>query len=139
MGDVDALWAAVLAEPTNETPKLVLADYLDGTDDTRSATALRWCVARGKWPRTTRRKALYIWYADPTMYHPGRPDEIARAMLPLAFLVIGQRCERCADLGRRVGGGGVAYRSLPDAIDYLGYILSSLRWWCDPTAAAHAP
>ena len=127
------------AAPAADTPKLVLADYLDEHDDPRTAAALRWCVARRRWPRITARRALFIWYADPTLDHPGRPAEVARAMLPLAFLLVGQRCDRCADFQRRVGGGGVAYRSLPDAIDYLGYVLATLRWLTDPTASEAEP
>ena len=127
MGDADALWSAVLASPSDDLPKLVLADYLEERGEDRDAAALRWCVARGRWPRITRRQAMFIWYADSTLDHPGRPDEVARAMLPLAFLVVGQQCERYADFERRVGGGGVAHRSLRDAIWYLGYILAELR------------
>jgi hypothetical protein len=82
---------------------------------------------------------MFIWYTDPTLNHPGRPDEIAGAMLPLAFFVIGQRCERCSDFERLVGGGGVAYRSLRDAIDYLGYVLATLRWLTEPRAPEAEP
>ncbi len=127
MSDADALWAAILAAPADDLPKLVLADYLDERGQERDAAALRWCVARQRWPRITRRQAMFIWYADPSMDHPGRPDEVARAMLPLTFLLVGQQCERCADFERLVGGGGVAYRTLPDAVGYLGYVLAELR------------
>lgn len=46
-----ALWAAVEAEPDDDSPKLVLADYLDENDDApKLSLALRWCVKRNKWP-----------------------------------------------------------------------------------------
>ena len=128
MSDVDALWLAVLAAPSDELTKLVLADCLEENGAGRDAYALRWCVAHRRWPRITRRDHLYIWYADPTMHHPGRPDEIELAMLPLSFLLVGQQCTRCADFSRLVGGGGVAYHSIQDAIGYLGYVLAEMRW-----------
>src|ERR1700722_4671849 len=127
MGDADALWAAVLADQFDDLPKLVLADFLEDQGQGQDAAALRWGVARHRWPRITRRQAMFIWYADPTLDHPGKPEEVERAMLPLAFLVVGQQCERCADFERLVSGGGVAYRSLRDSVGYLGYVLAELR------------
>lgn len=90
MGHAEVLWADILACPFDDLPKLVLADYLDERadyeqGDTRTSLALRWCLARGRWPRITGRRTMFIWYTDPTIKKPGRPAEVERATLPLVF------------------------------------------------------
>lgn len=45
-----ALWSAITAQPGEDTPKLALADWLDELGSAATAYALRWFVARGKWP-----------------------------------------------------------------------------------------
>ena len=51
MNDARAMWKAIAIHPREDTPKLALADwYEEDAPASRLAYALRWCVARGKWP-----------------------------------------------------------------------------------------
>jgi uncharacterized protein (TIGR02996 family) len=49
MSDEDGFWAAIAANPDDDLPKLVFADWLDERGDPRGQ-CLRWVVARGKRP-----------------------------------------------------------------------------------------
>jgi len=60
----DALWAAVAADPADDTPKLVLADYLNDPGDDHApdtADALRWLVGRRKWPHPAVAHGFLWW------------------------------------------------------------------------------
>lgn len=51
MNDAKALWLAIRKHPGEGTPKLVLADWYEENGRPEMGLAIRWCVARGKWPR----------------------------------------------------------------------------------------
>jgi uncharacterized protein (TIGR02996 family) len=119
------LWTAVRAAPDDTTLKLVLADYLDESDQPRMACAVRWCVGRGRWPRLT--KTMACWYTEPSADVPGSPEEISRARLPLFFFVVGGQCERRDQLA--TVRSGIAFDTLAKALDYLGYVLEALQHW----------
>lgn len=121
--EVEALWATVWAAPLDTTAKLVLADYLEENGDPDTGYALRWCVSHDRWPRLTR--TLAIWYTDPSQPHTGKPEEVERALLPLPLFVVGFRCQQCDQLAQI--SSGVAYRTLPDSIGFLGDALAELR------------
>lgn len=128
--DAATLWAAVRAAPDDDTGKLVLADYLEENGDASTGYALRWCVARGHWPRLT--STLAIWYTDASQRHTGSRREVLRATLPIPFFVIAADCQRLNQLPGVPSG--VAYRTLTEAAEYLGYVLA----WCRHHAALEA-
>lgn len=126
--DADTLWAAVRAAPLDPTPKLVLADYLEKNGNPDAGHALRWCVGHDRWPRLT--PTLAIWNTDPTRTHPGKPEEVERAMLPFPLFVVGFECEGYDQIAKMADG--IAYRSLAGAIDFLGFALAELRRLVSP-------
>lgn len=117
-----ALWAAVRGSPADDLPKLVLADWLEENGSPTTGTAIRWCVARDKWPRVTKKYAS--WYTDPTRNHPGRAEEVRRATLPTALFAVACGCDTLFDL--RSLPEFVHFHSPEDAVGYVRYALSRL-------------
>lgn len=64
MSDESALWAAIAAKPGEDTPKLALADWYADNGNPVMERALRWCVARQRWPRATAKGAQSLWYGE---------------------------------------------------------------------------
>ena len=116
-----ALWAAVRAKPADDLPRLVLADWLDETGDPATGAALRWCVARGKWPRTTKKGLYASWYVDPTQKHAGTPKEVRRALLPIPLFVAAERHDILYYVRRTPSF--VNFRSPEDAVGYVRHAL----------------
>lgn len=52
MNDAKALYKAIELHPLERTPKLALADLYEERGLLHVALAIRWCVARDKWPWT---------------------------------------------------------------------------------------
>ena len=65
MTDIKALLAAVAARPTDDTPKLVLADWAHDHGDLDLEAGLRWCIRWGKWPSQFVRGKSWYWYGSP--------------------------------------------------------------------------
>lgn len=75
MSDRDALVAACLAHPDEDTPKLVLADYLNDHGDPATGYALRWMVRFGKGPSWNQQQRMWEWYRRgfEDSWHDGNP------------------------------------------------------------------
>lgn len=50
MTEEQIFWQQLEKDGTENTTKLVFADWLDEHGDARTAYALRWCVNRNRWP-----------------------------------------------------------------------------------------
>jgi uncharacterized protein (TIGR02996 family) len=96
----EALWRAVVANPADAAPKLILADWLQE----RGAEAdlergLRWCAANGKWPARfgvfDKDQWEFFWSPKPDRRHT-LPRDVWRAIyLPGHFaLMPGERIIR---------------------------------------------
>ncbi|QDU19733.1 TIGR02996 domain-containing protein [Urbifossiella limnaea] len=97
MSDLDALVAAALGRPGDETPRLVLADWLDDHDHPDRALVLRlpgwWAVvptvvARGlyRYPTTPRARYL-VWQPDAVR----RPELLPHARDPACVVATVRR------------------------------------------------
>jgi uncharacterized protein (TIGR02996 family) len=111
--EYDALWAGVLADPSAGLPKLVLADWLEETGDPAFAFALRWCVARRKWPG--RKAGRRCEWAD------GWSKDSARHLPTPVYVSLDTSFPRASSR---------TYDSVPKAVRALGSALEDVRLAC---------
>lgn len=73
--EVDALVAAVDAEPDDPAPKLALADALDEDGQEDVAMAIRWHVRHNKWPQGWGPNC-WVWWKTGTRRSGGERHEL---------------------------------------------------------------
>ena len=114
MSTVDAMWAAVAANPDDDTAKLALADWYDENDGPGMAHALRWCVDRGKWPLVSPVMGSATWLDAMDAMDGRRNPANKRHQLPSAIY-------------SRFHRGKLGYRSVRLAIQAVSVSLAKLR------------
>ncbi len=88
MDDCKSLWKAIARQPGEDTPKLALADWYDDHGQPDMAFALRWCVAKGKWPYRSRYSKLAggSWWPRKSQPCPYNLDRwLMRAVEPSGY------------------------------------------------------
>lgn len=120
MNDAKALWLAIRKHPREDTPKLVLADWYAEQGDLLMENALRWCVARGKWPFVLK---YAVWTRQTTK--PGR-DYLPRSV----FLALPRRRDGIPIEHFH----SMSWRTAEGAIRALGQALARLRAACEVPA-----
>lgn len=133
MSDSKALWKAIVMRPRDDAAKLALADWYEEHGWPRIGFALRWCVAKGKWPwpndyrsgggkpRFTR----FSWVMDKVQMTR------SHALPTLVYLALPKiiKCARARDYPL-----GARYYTCELAIRDLGDSLSLLRSICEVSA-----
>ena len=77
MSDLESFLAAILKDPSDTGLQLICADWLEERGDSSLAFALRWMVARGKFPNVSPQKRVCRW-----MYRLKRTVPCAACSLP---------------------------------------------------------
>jgi len=86
MNDAKALWRAIAKNPGEDTPKLALADWYGEQERPEMAHALRWCVARKRWPHRFDSCSLVCWIRQARAKGGGpRPEWARRCTLPASL------------------------------------------------------